>query len=217
MQGQAERREELHAMNAAAISEALERRRQLVGLPPHVALFFARARRLAARRGDHWSLTSATGPRALAHVLREARGQSRFVEIGTGTAWTAIAGALAEPGRNVVSFDPVVRAERDWYLALAGSAARNRIELVHGVGESGPGAESERAGFVFIDGSHDRDRTIHTFEAWRDTLVPGGAIAFHDWQNERYPGVTDAIEALGLNGDVCGDVFVWRPRPRLAH
>ena len=203
-------------MNAAAISGAFERRRQLVGLPPNVALFFARARRLAARRGDHWSLSSATGPRALSYVLREARGQSRFVEIGTGTAWTAIAGALADPTRTVVSFDPVVRAERNWYLALAGPSARNRIELVQGVGESGPPDDGDQPGFVFIDGSHDRDRTIHTFEAWRRSLAPGGAIAFHDWQNESYPGVTDAIETLGLRGDVCGDVFVWRPRPRLA-
>jgi predicted O-methyltransferase YrrM len=194
---------------------ALERRRQLVGLPPNVALFFTRARRTAVRRGDDWSLGSATGPRALAHVLREARGQRSFVEIGTGTAWAAIAAALAEPERRVATYDPIVRPERDWYLALATPSARRRIELVQGIGETGP-ARGERAGFVFVDGSHERDRTIATFEAWRHALAPGGAIAFHDWQNEAWPGVTQAIEALGLRGQVCDDVFVWRPRPRFA-
>ncbi len=74
-----------------------------------------------------------------------------------------------------------------------------------------------RVDFVFVDGSHDRERTIATFEAWQRVLAPGGAIAFHDWQNERYPGVTDAITALGLLGEAAGDVFVWRPRPRLAY
>jgi predicted O-methyltransferase YrrM len=194
---------------------AIERRRQLVGLPPSVALFFERARRTAVRRGDRWSLTSATGPRALAYVLREARGQRSFVEVGTGTAWAAIAAALAETDRRIVSFDPVVRPEREWYLALATAPARRRIELVQGIGETGP-ANGERVGFVFVDGSHECDRTIATFEAWRPALGPGGAIAFHDWRNEAWPGVTQAIEALGLRGQVCGDVFVWRPRPRFA-
>ena len=192
---------------------AIERRRQLVGLPPSVALFFERARRTAVRRGDRWSLTSATGPRALAYVLREARGQRSFVEVGTGTAWAAIAAALAETDRRIVSFDPVVRPEREWYLALAAAPARRRIELVQGIGETGP-ANGECVGFVFVDGSHECDRTIATFEAWRPALAPGGAIAFHDRRNEAWPGVTQAIEALGLRGHVCGDVFVWRPRPR---
>ena len=202
-------------MNVGALSDAIERRRQLVGLPPSVALFFERARRTAVRRGDDWSLSSATGPRALAFILREARGQRSFAEIGTGTAWAAIAAALAEPERQVFSFDPVVRPEREWYLALAAASARRRIELVQGIGETGP-AHGQRVDFVFVDGSHECDRTIATFEAWRRALAPGGAIAFHDWRNEAWPGVTQAIEALGLRGQVCGDVFVWRPRPRFA-
>lgn len=200
-------------MNATALSDAIERRRQLTGLPPNVALFFARARRLAARRGDDWSLASATGPRSLAHVLREARGHRRVVEIGTGTAWTAIACALADPARRVVSYDPVVRPERAWYLDLCG-AGRERIDLLNSPGERGPRGGDQPAGFVFVDGSHDRDRTIATFQAWRPAVEAGGAIAFHDWGNERYPGVSEAIGALGLRGQVYGDVFVWRPSPR---
>jgi predicted O-methyltransferase YrrM len=195
---------------ASALYDAIERRRQLAGLPPAVALFFARARRTAARRGDLWSLTSATGPRSLAHVLREAHGHRRMVEIGTGTAWTAIACALADPGRRVLSYDPVVRPERAWYLALAGRAGRDRVDLVTAPGERGPRPGGGRVGFVFVDGSHERDRTIATFEAWRSAVEPGGAIAFHDWRNESYPGVTEAIAALGLRGQGHGDVFVWR-------
>lgn len=207
-------------MNASGLTDAIVRQRQLTCLPANVALFYARARRLAARRGDDWSLRSATGPRSLAHVLREARGHRRVVEVGTGTGWTAIACALAEPGRRVASYDPVVRPERDWYLSLAGPGARARIDLRAAPGEHGPPpADRERSGvgFVFIDGSHERDRTIATFEAWRPALAAGGAIAFHDWQNEHYPGVTEAIAELGLRGDACGDVFVWRPHGRFVH
>jgi predicted O-methyltransferase YrrM len=198
-------------MNTTALSEAIRRRRQLAGLPPAVAVFFARARRLAVRQGDYWSLASATGPRSLAHVLREARGHRHVVEIGTGTGWTTVACALADTARQVVSYDPVVRPERSGYLAL--TTARERIELLNMAGERGPRG-GERTGFVFVDGSHERDRTIATFEAWHRAVEPGGAIAFHDWHNDRYPGVTEAIIALGLRGEAFGDVFVWRPPRR---
>jgi predicted O-methyltransferase YrrM len=190
----------------------LARQRQLIHLPPRVAFFFARARRLAARRGDAWSLRSATGPRSLAHVLREAHGHRRVVEIGTGTAWASIASALADDARQIVTYDPVVREAREWYLELAGASVRSRIALIDAPGEAGPADGAANVGFVYIDGSHDRDRTIATFEAWHAAVAPGGAIAFHDWRNESYPGVTEAILELGLPGQAHGDVFVWRKR-----
>jgi hypothetical protein len=87
--------------------------------------------------------------------------------------------------------------------------------MVNAPGERGPYGARHRVGFVFVDGSHERDRTIATFEAWHAAVLPGGAMAFHDWRNERYPGVTEAIRALGLRGQTHGDVFVWRPPHRL--
>ena len=35
--------------------------------------------------------------------------------------------------------------------------------------------------------------TIDTFRAWSGRLAPEGVIAFHDYGNELYPGVTEAI------------------------
>jgi predicted O-methyltransferase YrrM len=179
-------------------------------LPPRVAWFYFRARRAAARTGDEWTLKSATKPESLALVLRLARGRRAVVEIGTGTGWTTAALALAEPRRTVVSYDPTTRPERERYLALAGPAAAARIELIEAGGETGPPPEGPAPEFVFVDGSHERDLTIRTFEAWRPALAPGAAIAFHDYGNELYPGVTEAIEELGLEGEVERDVFVWR-------
>ena len=183
--------------------DVLTRNAALLRLPPRVAVFYSRARRLAARSGDDWSLQSATKPESLRELLRVARGHRRVAEIGTGTAWTTVALALADRHRGVTSFDPVVRPERDRYLELAG-AARDRIELLTLPGESGP---HEPVDMLFIDGSHERERTIETFQIWRPAVT--GLVAFHDYGNPAYPGVTEAIDALGLRGRVVRDLFVW--------
>jgi predicted O-methyltransferase YrrM len=175
-----------------------------------VALFYSRARRSAARSGDEWSLRSATGPESLARLLRLARGRRRVAEIGTGTAWTTAALALADRERRVLSFDPKVWPERERYLRLAGPDAAARIELVEGGGEDGPGERGFEPDMLFVDGSHERDLTIRTVESWRAVLRPGAIVAFHDYGNPKYPGVSEAIRALGLRGEADGDVFVWR-------
>jgi predicted O-methyltransferase YrrM len=188
----------------------LRRNLVLLRLPPRVAIFYSRARRTAARTGDAWSLRSATGPESLAVLLRLARGRATVVEIGTGTAWTTAALALADRRRRVLSFDPVEWPERERYLRLAGPDAAGRIELVAEGGEDGPGERAWRPDMLFVDGSHDRDLTVRTFESWLPALRPGAIVAFHDFENPGYPGVTEAIRALGLRGEAVGDVFVWR-------
>jgi predicted O-methyltransferase YrrM len=175
-----------------------------------VALFYSNARRLAARDGDEWSLQSATGPESLARILRLARGRDRVVEVGTGTAWTTAALALADRRRHVLSFDPRVWPQRERYLRLAGGGVTSRVELVAAGGEQGPGERPWKPQMLFVDGSHDRDLTIATYEAWRPHLAPGAIVAFHDYENPGYPGVTEAIAALGLEGEADGDVYVWR-------
>jgi predicted O-methyltransferase YrrM len=189
---------------------AWKRRSVLLRLPPRVAVFYFRARRMSYAREDVWSQGSVTKPESLAGLLRLARGRRRVAEIGTGTAWTTIALALDDTRREVVSYDPIVRPERTWYLELAGVSARSRIELRDEPGEAGPPAGAAPFDFVFVDGSHERERTIATWRAWKDALAPGGVIAFHDWENPEYPGVTEAIRSLGLSGDVFREVFVWR-------
>jgi predicted O-methyltransferase YrrM len=197
-------------MRGSVALATLRRNAVLLRLPPRVALFYSRARRSAARNGDDWSLQSATGPESLARLLRLARGRRRVVEIGTGTAWTTAALALADRERRVLSFDPKVWPERERYLRLAGPDAAARIELVAGGGEAGPGGREFTPDMLFVDGSHERELTIRTVESWRPALAPGALVAFHDWENPKYPGVSEAIRALGLDGEAVGDVFVWR-------
>ncbi len=131
-----------------------------------------------------------------------------MVELGTGAAWTAIALALADPRRAVVTYDPVPRAQRERYLGLVGVDVRRRIELRDEPGEAGP-AEGPAPDFVFVDSQHEREATLDAFRVWEPALEPGGAIVFHDYGNSRWPGVADAVAALGLTGAAEPLLFVW--------
>lgn len=132
---------------------------QLRALQPRVAGFHWRARRLALRTGDQFSLASATRPADLALLLRLARRRRRVVELGTGTAWTTIALALADPVRQVITYDPIARAEREHYLELVAAGVRSRISFVTAPGSSAP-ADGQRVEFLYIDSSHEREQTI---------------------------------------------------------
>ena len=110
----------------------------LRALPLRVALFQARARVVAHRRGDRFSLTSVTRPGDLRTLLSLAAGAAHVVELGTATGWTAISLALSDPTAHVTSFDPISRPEPARYLRLVGPDVRSRIALVTAPGADGP-------------------------------------------------------------------------------
>ena len=188
----------------------LRRLLSLRALPWRVALFYRRAHRHARRSADGFSLASAARPGELAELLALARGRTMVVELGTGTAWSAIALALDDPSRRVVSYDPSVRPERMAYLKLAGSHARERIELRAEPDTRGPHVGDPSVELLFIDSEHAREPVVAAFGAWRDALAPGAVVVFHDYGHPRYPGVREAVHQLGLAGDERGGVFVWR-------
>jgi predicted O-methyltransferase YrrM len=176
-------------------------------LPRPVAWFCLRARRAALRAGDRFTLASATRPHDLKTVLAVARGRLNVVELGTGTAWTAIALALADDRRRVTTFDPFDRSERERYLRVAGADARARIEFVHADGASGP--RTDRAvEMLYIDSSHSREATIEELRAWSPVLAAGAVVVFDDYANPDYPGVREAVQELGLSGEQRGTLFV---------
>lgn len=178
-------------------------------LPWRVARFYWRARRHAQRRGDAFSLASAARPHELAELLALARGCRNIVELGTGTAWSAVALVLDDPTRRVISYDPSVRTERDAYLALAGRSARERIGLRAAPDTRGPHAGDPPVELLFIDSEHAREPVLAAFAAWRDVLAPGAVVVFHDYGHPDYPGVRDAVDELGLDGSELGGLFVW--------
>jgi predicted O-methyltransferase YrrM len=183
--------------------------RSVAVLPPRVARFYLRAYREGTRRGDSWSIASRARPAELRRLIGLARGHDETVEIGTGTAWTSIALALADRDRVVRTYDPIVRPERELYLALIPPRDRARIELVEQSGEDPP-ADPGRPGLLFIDSSHEREETANTFRRWQSYVRPGGVVCFHDYGHPDFPGVAEAVVDLGLEGRDAGGMFVWR-------
>jgi predicted O-methyltransferase YrrM len=184
--------------------------RSLRVLPWRVARFYWRAHRHARRVGDRFSLDSAARPSELAELLALAAGRRIVVELGTGTAWSAVALALDDRGRQIVSYDPSVRSERIAYLKLAGASARERIQLRAEPDNRGPHVGDAAAELLFIDSEHERQPVLDAFAAWRGALAPGAVVVFHDYAHPRYPGVRQAVDELALQGVERGGLFVWR-------
>jgi predicted O-methyltransferase YrrM len=185
----------------------------LARLPLPVAAFWARALRRAHAERDAWSIDVACRPAEL-RVLLDALGDApRVAEIGTAAAWTTAAIALARPGREVHSWDVEAHPERDRYLALIDAGDRARVHLHDRPGGLGP-ADPPAVDAVFIDSSHELEETVATFRTWEPALSPGGVVAFHDYEDDDYPGVTAAVRELGLQGEARGHLYVWRKPAR---
>jgi predicted O-methyltransferase YrrM len=180
-------------------------------LPRAVRRFYRAADAHARATDDAFSLDSATRPAELKVLLGLASGRRAVVELGTATGWTTIALALADPRRRVISYDPVVHAHRDDYVALAGGDVRGRIELREQTEADGPQAGDEPVELLFVDSTHDRDSVLRTVGLWRDALANGAIVAFHDYDHPEFPGVRQAIDELRLHGAVRGGLFVWHP------
>lgn len=195
--------------------------RQLVYLtrfPPRVGLFYVRCLGLAVLTRDRWTLQAVTRPRELSRLLELAGAARIVVEDGTASAWTAAALALAEPARTVITLDPEVRAQRDRYLGLLDPGTRSRIRLLQARTEEGPAAlrasKPPVVDVLFLDGDHGREGAIAAFAAWRPVLADDAVVAFHDYGDPAWPGVTEAVKELGLSGEVRGTLFAARvPAP----
>lgn len=177
-------------------------------LPWPVARFVVRARSLARREQDVFSLDSALRPAKLAVLLDAAEGRRNVVELGTGTAWATIALAIADPQRTIESWDPVARLQRERYLDLAGPDVRRRITFVEGLGENGPG-DAGGVDLLFIDSSHEREPTLAEVATWRPVLAPGALVVFDDYGHPDYPGVAEAVADLGAVGEARASLYLW--------
>jgi predicted O-methyltransferase YrrM len=184
----------------------------LARLPRPVATFWLRAMRRAQGEKDTWSIDVACRPAELRVLLDALAGAQRIAEVGTAAAWTTCCLTLARPDREVHSWDVEAHPERDRYLDLLTPADRARVHLHDRPGGLGP-ADPPPVDAVFIDSSHEREETVATFRTWEPALAAGGVIAFHDYADDAYPGVTAAVRELGLDGEARGHLFVWR-KPR---
>jgi predicted O-methyltransferase YrrM len=181
---------------------------QLRVLPPRVAWFQWRARRIAKRTGDRFSLDSVTRPANLGFLLRSAQGRRQVVELGTATAWTSLSLALADRTREVLTYDPIDRPERERYLALVDAGTRKQVTFVSAPGSAGPMQNHLPVDLLYVDSSHGRAETIEEMSVWRPVLGAGALVIFDDYGHPDYPGVREAIDALRLTGRAHGALFV---------
>jgi SAM-dependent methyltransferase len=178
-------------------------------LPRRAALVYARANLRSLRLGDRWSYWSTLPPTELSVLLELARGRKSVVELGTGTGWTTLVLAAAEPGRIVRTYDTQVKPHRAAYLALANRDARRRILTVDGRGEEADPLP-DSVDLLYVDSNHDCDIVRRSFEHWRERIACGGYAAFDDYVNDNYPGVREAVTELGLRGRTAGRLFIWQ-------
>jgi predicted O-methyltransferase YrrM len=180
-------------------------------LPLRVARFQWRAHRLASRTDDRFSLVSATRPDDLAVLLALARDRRRVVELGTGTGWTALALALDDSMREVVTYDPIDRPDRRLYVNLVESEVLGRITFVNAAGCSGPLTDVD-VDLLYVDSVHGRQETIDELRAWQRALRPGALVVFDDFTHPDFPGVREAVRELELSGTQRGTLFVHEVR-----
>jgi hypothetical protein len=189
----------------------LDRLWHLIGLPPSVALFQARAVVSAARSGDAFALQAASQPGDVRALLRLARGRRTVVELGTATGWTTASLVLADPARTVTSYDPVVQPGRDRYATLVPPKARARMAFDQSTGAAGGSDwDGPPVDLLFIDSTHTREDTVAEYQAWREHLAPRALVVFHDFGNPAFPGVAEAVAELGVAGAVVGGAYVAR-------
>ncbi len=140
-------------------------------------------------------------------LLSLASGRRRVAELGTGTGWTALALALHDSRREVVSYDPIYRTERDRYLELVDPEVRRRITFVQAPGSSGP-PDGREIDLLYVDSAHTSQETKEELWAWQPALAPGALVVFDDFSHPGFPGVREAVHELGLSGQQRGTLFV---------
>jgi predicted O-methyltransferase YrrM len=197
---------ERRSTRAASLAKQAFSRR----LPPRVAWFYLRAILVATRSHDSFSFAMATWPGDLAEILETFQGARNVVEIGTATGWTSIALALAEPTRQVHTYDPVDRPARRRYLELVPEPVRRRI-LFHAQAAAETAELDAPADALFLDSSHELDETLASYRHWAPRLTGDAIVAFHDFDPKEFPDVVTAIGRLGLSGRQRGRLFLWSP------
>ena len=178
-------------------------------LSPQVLWFHWRARRLAWRMHDLFSITSVTRPPDTRVLLDLAKRRTRIVELGTATGWTAITLALDDEERHVITYDPFDRSEPELYLSLVRREVRDRIKMVTAAGSTGP-RDRGLVDLLYIDSSHEREQTIEEVRAWQPHLRAGALIVFDDYTHPDFPGIREAVEDLALEGEQRGMLFIHR-------
>jgi len=172
-------------------------------------MLFERSMR-ARGLGHACDIPSWTGPaelRALHDLAAAAPPNATAVEIGSylGASTCYLAAGLARGGGRLVCVDTwnnetMPEGERDTFAEFTRNtrAVADRVTVVRKRSEMlGDGDIPAPIHLAFIDGDHGYDAVRRDFQIVTRRLAPDGVIAFHDFGDASFPGVTRVVgEAL---------------------
>lgn len=151
--------------------------------------------------------------RMLYALARATRGDpSLVVELGTWMGRSAV--VLAMGAQRLIAIDRWA-PYTDWNkqrLAPGISQCRGNLEragvahlvrLVQSDTSEAASMYEQDVGLLFIDGDHTHAGVRRDWEAWRDKLIPGAVVAWHDYTLDNpNVGVRELVDELLERGDL---------------
>ena len=131
----------------------------------------------------------------------------KIVEIGTFNGRTTINMALNQPkDGEIITFDlpnnktklPLAPSEEKYILGKDGNR-RSHAQIKQIYGDSADYDFTDyidRIDFMFVDGSHSYEYTMHDSRLAYNLVRRGGYILWHDYGSPHWPGVTEALNEL---------------------
>jgi predicted O-methyltransferase YrrM len=157
--------------------------------------------RLCQRIDQASSNTAYSDLQSLYLAARDGWGQGAIVEVGAFTGKSAIALASASKRatrEKLISIDPFTEGTAEVFrrnitsrklsdyvitkVATSEEAARDFDQLIR---------------LIFIDGLHDYGHVKQDIDLWKDRVIEGGILAFHDYD---YTTVRQAVDELISSG-----------------
>lgn len=151
----------------------------------------------AKRTGRIYSDTGYSDLHALFLLARDGAGHGEIVEIGAFKGKSAVFMALGSQagGReSVYSIDPHTEGSRpDFNKNVRMFKVENRVNTIEATSEDARKGFNRPVRLLFIDGCHEYDFVKKDILLWKDLVIQGGVMVFHDIN---WPTVARAVDEL---------------------
>jgi hypothetical protein len=149
-----------------------------------------------------YSTTSYSDLQFLFLAARDGWGDGVIVELGAYKGKSTIALALGSKmakREKVYSVDPHSEGTRDIYLAnIRNTGATDYVIPVYETSHEAAKSFNSRIRLIFIDANHEYEFVRNDIVLWKDFVIDGGIMAFHDYTRE---GVVRVIREILGNPD----------------
>jgi hypothetical protein len=170
--------------------------------------FYLEAVGTAIRRNDRWTLDRVPPAEELAQLIEIASGSERVVEIGAQTGWTALALAVSEEKRSVISFRrPGASQGPGRYAHLVDASVRARVGSREHPVERVPRAMPGLADLAHVDLSPPYADMYSALIAAGLIVRPGGLVVV---RGGRELETRALIEELDLEVSIVDGLVVGR-------